>query len=85
MVPAVEGLPPSEAHGRVCEFVRECVAHGVPTECTIVDRDDVDVPRAQDLATRLGTSFRVRPYFPLERPRSRLHSTERESASSLER
>lgn len=64
MKPSVDGLRPQDAHAAVCEFVRECVARGLPTECTVVDRQDVDVKRVQELAAELGASCRVRPYFP---------------------
>ncbi|CAM9518393.1 unnamed protein product [Pylaiella littoralis] len=58
------GLAKGEAHALVCDLVRESVAQGLPTECTVVDRDGVDVRRAEELAAALGASCRVRPYFP---------------------
>lgn len=51
------------AHALVCDLVEACAARGLPTECTVVDRDGVDVRRAQELAAALGASCRVRPYF----------------------
>lgn len=48
----------------MCDLVKECVAQGLQTECTVVDRDGVDVERAEELAAALGASCRVRPYFP---------------------
>ncbi|CAN0504093.1 unnamed protein product [Scytosiphon promiscuus] len=64
MSPAVAGLSAQDAHAAVCETVRECVARGLPTECTVVERQGVDVTRAEELAAALGASCRVRPYFP---------------------
>lgn len=52
------------AHALVCDLVEACAARGLPTECTVVDRNGVDVRRAQELAAALGASCRVRPYFP---------------------
>lgn len=64
MKPSVEGLPSQDAHAMVCTVVRECTALGLPTECTVVGREGVDVTRVRELATGLGASCRVRPYFP---------------------
>eukprot|EP00903_Cladosiphon_okamuranus_P006408 g6272.t1 len=65
MKPLAHGVPRTQpAHSLVCDLVTECVAQGLPTECTVVDRNGVDVARAQELATALGASCRVRPYFP---------------------
>eukprot|EP00752_Nemacystus_decipiens_P014322 g12741.t1 len=64
MKPSAHGLIRTQAHGLVCDLVTECVAQGLPTECTVVDRDAVDVGRVQELAAALGASCRVRPYCP---------------------
>ncbi|CAN0502713.1 unnamed protein product [Laminaria digitata] len=64
MSPSVPGLWAQDAHAVVCDMVRECVALGLPTECTVVDRQGVDVRRAKELAAALGASCRVRPYLP---------------------
>jgi len=64
MKPSVQGSSAEEAHALVCDLVKECVAQGLPTECTVVARDEVDVGRAQELAAVLGASCRVRPHFP---------------------
>lgn len=64
MAPSLDGLPIIDAHREVVDFVRACVACGIPTECTVVEREGVHVPRTRKLATELGASCRVRPYFP---------------------
>lgn len=66
MKPSLERafLAKGEAHSLVCDLVKECVAQGLPTECTVVEVDGVNVRRAEELAAALGASCRVRPYFP---------------------
>lgn len=64
MNPSVAEARVQGAHALVSDVIRECVALGLPTECTVVDREGVDVRRTLDLATSLGASCRVRPYFP---------------------
>ena len=64
MEPSIKGLRPGSAHAIVCSFVRECAARGLRTECTVVNRDDVDVTSARELATKLGACCRARPYLP---------------------
>lgn len=64
MEPSVEGLPAQGAHALVCELIQECASRGMRTECTVVEREDVDVELAKSLASRLGASVRVRPYLP---------------------
>ncbi|CAN0024424.1 unnamed protein product [Ectocarpus sp. 12 AP-2014] len=68
MKPSLDGLVEEGAgpgaHGYVCDLVKECASRGVATECTVVDRNGVDLRRARELAEAMGASCRVRPYVP---------------------
>uniref|UniRef100_A0A6T6FKK2 Radical SAM core domain-containing protein n=1 Tax=Craspedostauros australis TaxID=1486917 RepID=A0A6T6FKK2_9STRA len=53
-------------HSRVCDFISQCLVHGIEVETTGVDRPDVKKPPAEELAKSLSVvkPFRWRPFFP---------------------
>lgn len=46
------------------ELVVQLLQAGVKVECSVVGRPEVDLAKAEAVATALGASFKVRPYFP---------------------
>jgi len=51
-------------HERLCQLIQAATAYGFHVELTGVDRPDIDKEKAEELAAKIGATFRWRPYYP---------------------
>jgi TatD DNase family protein len=56
----------AEAYDAMLDFVRGCMAVGIPTEVSAVDLPDVDIEACRRIAQGLGATLRIRKYHPTE-------------------
>jgi TatD DNase family protein len=53
-----------DAYLAMVDFIKSCVANGIPTEASVVNLPGVDIDGSRQLAQKLGASFRLREYVP---------------------
>jgi len=53
-----------ESYLAMLDFAKDCVVNNIPVDMTEVDLPDIDIDRCRQIASNIGTDFKVRRYSP---------------------